>query len=180
MGHFEQSPWEPFIYYISIKLDGWVQSDPLQSPMIPSTPLGYNLGVLTITNHLQLSAKHLPMIPLQSISIPKNPLLTSFYSPFYPLLPPTIFYPLTSTISLWFHPKTSALIPYYQLSFFTKLLSNHAMKSRFFLRTACYIDLISLKIQIVDAYLFKNPGFKSLFGKVKLFCPVFFSFSYSP
>ena len=49
-----------------------------------------------------------------------------------------------------------------------------------FLRTASSIDLISLKIPIVGGNLFKNPGFKSPLGKVKFFCPIFFSFSYFP
>ena len=49
--------------------------------------------------------------------------------------------------------------------------------SRNFLRTLSSIDLISLKIQIVGRNLFKHPGFKSSSGKVKFFCPVFFSFS---
>ena len=42
------------------------------------------------------------------------------------------------------------------------------------------IDLISLKIQILGGNLFKNQEFKSLSGKVKIFCPVFFPFSYYP
>ena len=42
-----------------------------------------------------------------------------------------------------------------------------------FLRAECYIDLISLKIQIVGGNLFKNPEFKSPSGMV-IFCFCFY------
>ena len=54
------------------------------------------------------------------------------------------------------------------------------LKVEIFLRTVSSIALISLKIQIVGGNLFKNPGFKSPLGKVNFFCPILFSFSYSP
>ena len=54
---------------------------------------------------------------------------------------------------------------------------NYGVKVEIFLRTVSSIDLISLKIQIVGGNQFKNPGFQSPLGKVKFFCPIFFSYS---
>ena len=53
------------------------------------------------------------------------------------------------------------------------------IKSRFFLRIVSFIDLISLKIQILGGkVLFKNPGFKPPVGQGFFFAIFLFFFTF--